>query len=96
MAKMRSRLAAASSSVTAPPVRAGYLSKGPLTSTAKVCTRRAANSSATISGRMPLESILMGSPNREISLTSSAMSSTVVGSPPVMVMPSSQTLRRSK
>ena len=80
----------------APPVSWGYLSQGPLTSTAKTLTRREARSVSTTSGRMPLVSSFTGSPTRPRSANIEAMSRFRVGSPPVTVTPSSHILRRSR
>jgi hypothetical protein len=89
-AKMAPRRSLASAWPTAPPEASRYLAKGALTSTEKCAPGWRARTSATMSGRMPLVSILTGGPSSASSATKSGSPGTRVGSPPVSTSPSIQ------
>jgi hypothetical protein len=79
--------------VAAPPVTSGYMANGALTSTEKCAPGARDRTSASTSGRIPLESILTGVPRAESSAAKSASPGVSVGSPPVTTSPSIQFLR---
>lgn len=88
-AKTASRRALAAAGATDWPVTNPYLANGALTSTAKWASGWRLRTSASTSGRMPLESIRTRGPKAASSAAKSASPATRVGSPPLMTMPSS-------
>jgi len=96
MAKIRSRREAASTGDTAPPVRVGYFSQGPFTSTANTVSGRRSLIWATTSGNMPFVSTFTAKPSPPSASTKSGSPGSSVGSPPHTTTPSSQRLRAAR